>query len=43
VIPIQNESINIPGKDHGHANGLEDTGNTANGDGVKRALLGEEL
>lgn len=32
-----------PGQDHGETDGLEDTSNTADGDGVERSLLGEEL
>ena len=31
------------GEEEGKTNGLEDAGNSANGDGVKRALLGEDL
>ena len=32
-----------PGHEHGQADGLEDAGEGADSDGVKRALLGEDL
>lgn len=31
------------GEEQGETDGLEDTGNSADGDGVKRALLGKNL
>ena len=32
-----------PRKDHGGSNGLEKAGDSTDGDGVERTLLGEEL
>jgi hypothetical protein len=32
-----------PGEEHGQTDGLEDAGKGANGNGVKRALLSEDL
>lgn len=32
-----------PGHEHGEADGLEDAGEGTDGDGVERALLGEDL
>lgn len=32
-----------PGHEHAEADGLEDAGKSTNGDGVERALLGEDL
>lgn len=32
-----------PGEHHGHADRLKDAGKATDGDGVERALLGEEL